>query len=290
MTPPRTPTFLPAALPAGVATALAANAADFARRWGPIDWRDTVANTVITPDPAIARMLWALSNIENEAFYVRISLQHGGMDRLAPIEEFLAIWLAEESEHARALAELSHRYGRAPQRLRTTGSARRRPFSTAALRATGRYRRGTLGAYLVVGAIQEHVAITTYRALADLVPEPPVRDVLAQIVRQEGRHMRFYLKSATTVLDRAPAAQRYTRAVLRRFWQPPGVALLGVTRWVAVFAPLLVQPQVPARLCRIEDIVAQVPGLGGLSLMQDFLAALPAHNSPKEMPGVDAMV
>jgi hypothetical protein len=257
-------------------TALTQNFQSFVRNWGPISWRPKLGEPRPVPDVSIARMLGMLAGIEDDAFYMQVKIRYTGAARFTAIREFNAIWLAEESEHARALSALATRFGDTgtPRAVRHGVWHRDRQslLTKPLLWCRGFYPRGLLAAYLTLGAIQEFVALTTYNAIAQRVDDAPTRDILLQIARQEGRHMRFYRRGADAVLDGSPGAQRVVRFALRRFWRPPGIDLCGQATWFATFAPLLEDPLLRRAYLRVDSLCATLPGIGDLGIMRSFLA------------------
>ncbi len=245
--------------------------------WGPVDWRGEVAAITPAPDPPLARMLAALADIEDISFYMQVIIRRSGVARLAPVREFNAIWLAEESEHARALAALAAKYG-APEgrRRRSHGRLYRASRALTMLSKTWLARlfpQAMLAAYLTIGGLQEYVALTAYTALADRVAEPASANVLRRIARQEARHMRFYRHGADAVLAESAVARRVVRYLIESDWKPPGVRLFGAAGWADVFQPLLADRALVDRLLRMDRLVAALPGLSGLNVMERFLAS-----------------
>lgn len=129
------------------------------------------------------------------------------------------------------------------------------------------------GAYLALGAIQEYVALTTYRKIADIIDDPPAALVLRRIAAQEGRHMHFYRGAALLFLEDPNCAYVASR-ILRKTWRPPGIDLLGLPAWLASFGPLLEYDDYRARLVRVDSHIRNMPGFEGASFMAQFLERL----------------
>jgi hypothetical protein len=254
-------------------------------RWGPVAWRPLLQGLAPAPDPVLGGLFATLADVEEVSFYMQVLIRRIGVIRLAPVKEFNAIWLAEESEHARAMAELARTYGTLRAARRTYPAPYRMLHSialTPRIAAAGLVPRSLLGAYLATGSLQEYAALTTYRILAEAVDEPAVRELLYRVARQEGRHMRFYRTGAIAVLSDSPMAQRVVRHVLRTSWRPPGVDLLGVESWSRVFAPVLEQPGAKERYMRIDELAAQLPGLAGLRIGERFFGC--GHGTVVSLP------
>jgi uncharacterized protein YjeT (DUF2065 family) len=246
--------------------------------WGPVVWRGAVASIAPAPDPPLARMLAALADIEDISFYMQVFIRRSGVARLAAVREFNAIWLAEESEHARALAALAAKYGAPNERRRQSHGrlyrALRALIVLPRIWLARLFPHVMLATYLTIGGLQEYVALTAYTALADRVAEPASAEVLRQIARQEARHMRFYRRGAEAVLAESAITRRVVRYLVESDWKPPGVSLLGAAAWADVFRPLLADRALVDRLLRMDRLVAALPGLSGLNVMERFLASI----------------
>ena len=124
--------------------------------------------------------------------------------------------------------------------------------------------------YLTLGAIQEYVALTTYRKLADLIDDPQAALVLRRIAAQEGRHLHFYRGAALVFLE-SPWHAYVASRILGRLWRPPGVDLLGIAVWLNAFGPLLADEDYRSHLLRLDPLVRRMPGFEDAQLMARFL-------------------
>ncbi|WP_169814610.1 acyl-ACP desaturase [Nocardia pseudovaccinii] len=250
------------------------NLGTFLRGWGPVSWNSQFEDIEGIDNAPLAQMFSSLAGIEDVSFYMQVKIRHSGVSRLNAIKEFNAIWLAEESEHVRALSAIGEYYG-SGQLLRGHSEsylARQRVTSLPLLNLLGRtYPKGMLAAYLTMGSVQEYVALSSYNAASKLVDESFVKDILGQIARQEGRHMRFYRAGAEAVLKDDPRCQRFVRLVMEKNWRAPGVDLLGCERWVQTFSPLLMGTDLIERYTRLDELCGSLPGLSGIELMKPFL-------------------
>jgi len=248
----------------------------FVASWGPVSWRDQIAGARPAPNAYLARLFHALSRIEDEAFLMQIKIRAVGASCYSAIREFNAIWLAEESEHSRALAALSDRYGGVGDwRPGPSVNISRRRLALALPRLfliRTLPRESVLATYLSLGALQEYVALTTYNAAAELVgDDEPARLLLAAISRQEGRHMRFYRSGAEAILHESSISRTIVRIAAAHFWQPPGLDLLGFHTWCDTFLPLLEMPDVMEKFKRLDAVAGNLLGLEGIAIMTRFL-------------------
>jgi len=197
-------------------------------------------------------------------------------DRNEELMEFIAIWLAEEGEHSRALRHMAKLLG-------TTSIAcdRRRPLRDVRALVTfpflhaGRFIPGLSATYCALGAIQEYIALSTYNHLAAHVHNSDCEQVLRRIAVQEAGHMRFYRNAAKIFLSESRTAQVSTSLLLRRLWRPPGMDLLGPEVFEKIFAPLLSDRQYRETLAFADHIIAGLPGMSDVRIMAKYL------NSPR---------
>jgi len=245
----------------------------YVRGWGPIRWRDELAGVTLPKNPQLAAVFRALADIEADAFYMRTKLRYAGAMRVNVVDQFTSIWLAEESEHARALACISDKLGGADA-VRGHGLLyrdKRSLASTIALVGARSYPVGVLALYLTLGALQEYIALTTYNYLADIINDGNVSLVLKQIARQEGRHMRFYSTGANIMLRDSPINQALFHAIMKKYWRPPGVDLLGKSNWVKVFDVLLRDENLRRRYLHLDEIYCSFEGQERGYLMGAYL-------------------
>jgi hypothetical protein len=245
--------------------------AQYLTSWGPISWRHELSSARLNENMIIGRAVLSLSAIETDSRVIYRKLHTANLDHRQIIREFNISWLAEEAEHGRALRCLAGRLGVCdiPPDRRSRASLRSTiawPSLTMA-RILGSALEAT---YLTLGAMQEYVALTTYRKLADLIGDPHAALVLRRIAMQEGRHMHFY-RGAALVLLEDPWHAYVASRLLGRLWRPPGVDLLGLAAWLDAFGPLLTDDDYRAQLLKLDPLVRRMPGFDGVELMKTFL-------------------
>ena len=259
----------------------------YASDWGPVDWRDLRTSEDHYDDVPLGRMLHALSLIEADSQVQRQKLSAAGADKSDELLEFIAIWLAEEGEHSRALERMSvmHGYEPAPLGTRTVTRDFRALLTWPSL-YMARGMQGICASYCTLGAMQELVALTTYHHLSGQSPNDRANTVLRAIGRQESRHMRFYRKAAELFLTGSPAAQRTTRMLIGRLWRPPGMDLLGDEGYEKVFEPILTNRRYATKLLRADRIVSGLPGIGQVRVMRSYLESH-GYDHDVEPPAID---
>jgi hypothetical protein len=101
-----------------------------------------------------------LSGIEADSTIIRRKIAYAGIDKNPVFRNFLVTWMAEEAEHARALAAMALQGGirvRPPQRSAVNPKD---VVMLCALRVGA--PRVLHAAYCVLGAAQEYTALSTY--------------------------------------------------------------------------------------------------------------------------------
>ena len=92
-------------------------------------------------------------------------------------------------------------------------------------------------------------------------------DLLARIMKQEGRHIDYYLTRANELLGESAAAQRSTRRMLRRLWSPVGAKVMPDEESRFLVRTLFGDDEGVAIAARIDRRIDRLPGLDGLGLM-----------------------
>jgi hypothetical protein len=244
----------------------------YAQDWGPVAWKGLKDSDFTVDDRPTGRMLYALALIEADSLTMRQRISTIGADRVQELLEFITIWLAEESEHSRALTYLAGMHGFTPEELATRTRTRDlRTLLTRPMLYAVRGLRGICAAYCTLGAMQELVALTTYHHLATGSASTEIASVLKAIGRQESHHMRFYRRAAELFLQDTPAAQRNTRFLIQRLWQPPGLDLLGKGNYEDIFEPILTDREYATSLLSVDHVVQNLPGLAGIRVMATYL-------------------
>lgn len=143
------------------------------------------------------------------------------------IREFLDLWRAEESGHARALSRFLDWY--AGWHDVSVPAQQGPPPAVASVverlvAATGGPVGDTVtAAHMTWGAANELLTLNGYRLLAARTRVPLLRQLLGRIANQEARHYSFYLLQAEWRLAASPLVRAVIRQVLRRAWTPVGV-------------------------------------------------------------------
>ena len=138
--------------------------------------------------------------------------------------------------------------------------------------------------HMMWGAVNELTTLTAHHALIRRCPHPVLHGLLRRVIQDERRHFAFYRAQAKARMERSATARRLVRWVLGTLWTPVGA---GVKTEEEVDAlALYLFGDSPEGLEQIRDIdatVSEVPGLEGMTLLEDYLVA--AQRRAAERPG-----
>jgi hypothetical protein len=124
------------------------------------------------------------------------------------------------------------------------------------------------------GAVNEWTTQAGYARLAERAGHPVLSELLRRIMRQEGRHIDFYMSEAEKRLGASRNAQRVTRAMLSKFWAPVGSGIMPPddVRFLVMY--LFGGPDGLVSAQRIDRRIAALPGLGELTLVRRAVEGL----------------
>src|SRR5215469_48802 len=221
--------------------------------------------------PEAVRTLRYMQDIESHTIvYLRQLLGTRVIDE-PEVVTFLSCWIHEETFHGHALdrflAAAGHRVSRPRPRSKAGFAVWCEERATALL---SRLWKDFAAVHMTWGALNELTTLMGYRRLSALTNHPVLSDLLERIVRDESRHFSFYFKQAERRL-RVPAAARVTRFLLEHFWAPvgSGVQPRQETRFVAGHLFSGVGGRAAAQ--GIDDTIARLPGLQGISPLCSWL-------------------
>jgi hypothetical protein len=138
--------------------------------------------------------------------------------------------------------------------------------------------------HMMWGAVNELTTLTGYYALIRRSDHPVLHQLLRRVIQDERRHFAFYRAQAKARMERSRTARRLVRWVLSHLWTPVGAGVKSEEEVDALALYLFGDsPEGFAHARGIDETVAAVPGLEGLTLIQDYLAG--AQRRVDERPG-----
>lgn len=185
------------------------------------------------------------------------------------ITTFLTMWNFEELWHGEALGAVLAAHGEpgtprvAAMRNRLGWRLTSSPVLWMGFSAVTTH---FLAVHMTFGVVNEWTTQAAYARLAAECDHPVLADLLHRIMRQEGRHIDFYLSQARERLE-PRGAQRTTRAMLRATWSPVGSSVMPRQETAHLARTLFTGEEGRAMLTRIDRRVDALPGLAGLHLL-----------------------
>jgi hypothetical protein len=132
--------------------------------------------------------------------------------------------------------------------------------------------RDFVALHMTWGTINELSTLSGYHQLMRRSDHPVLHQMLRRIIQDERRHFAFYRAQAKARLEGKPGAQRLVRWGLRAFWTPVGAGVKSEEEVDALALYLFGDsPEGREGAREIDATIAELPGLEGLTLLEDRL-------------------
>ncbi len=218
-----------------------------------------------------------MMDVESHTIIYLRDLLSTSVVRETEVTAFLSCWAYEEFFHSLLLRRFLAAQGVAIEDRRFAELRSRRSLIDRTIRPVSaimsRLTRHFPAVHMTWGAINELSTLTGYQSLirrTDPARENGARPslltaILERIIKDERRHFAFYFNQARRRL-RAPAAQKLTAFLLRRFWTPVGTSVRGDDAMRRVCRFLFPAESGIARMTALDTTIARLPGLGWFDL------------------------
>src|SRR5919198_604668 len=207
------------------------------------------------------------------------------------ITAFLSCWVYEELWHGEAFSDFLRLYG-VEEPIEPRLPDGRTPLPTRANR--WRDLRVSIGVgnglgivptmlgsmlardfaaiHMMWGAVNELTTLTGYYALIRRSDHPVLHQLLRKVIQDERRHFAFYRAQAKARMRRSAATRKMVRWALRTLWTPVGAGVKSEEEVDALALYLFGDsPEGREAIREIDASVAEIPGLEGLTLLEDYL-------------------
>jgi hypothetical protein len=242
----------------------------------PIDDVDFDAFTSAPLAPDALRVLRYMHDVEHHTSCYLRNLLNTKAHHDPEVTTFLTLWSFEELWHGEAIARVLavHDEAAGPARIRTMRERLGWRLSASPLLWMG-FSAVTphfLAVHMTFGVINEWTTQAGYARLRSIAQHPVLDDLIARVMKQEGRHIDYYLTRANELLGESAAAQRTTRRMLRRLWSPVGAKVMPDDDTRFLIRTLFADEEGREVAARIDRRIDRLPGLDGLGLMDRALA------------------
>jgi hypothetical protein len=256
-----------------------------------LDWED-ISNHPLT-DGDVMCMHYMMDIETHTVIYLRDLLATRAAHD-PQVTAFLSCWVYEELWHGEAFSDFLRAYGiEVPAEPKLPDGST--PMPTRASR-THRFReqmgvghqlsllptmmgsilfRDFVALHMTWGAINELTTLTGYHALIRRSEHPVLHQMLRRVIQDERRHFAFYRAQGKARLAKAPKrARRVVRWMFENFWTPVGAGVKSQEEVDALGLYLFGYDEKGREMIReIDATVSEIPGLEGLTLLEDYLDA-----------------
>ncbi|MCA1845408.1 MAG: ferritin-like domain-containing protein [Actinobacteria bacterium] len=126
--------------------------------------------------------------------------------------------------------------------------------------------------HMMWGAVNELTTLTGYHALIRRSDHPELHKLLHRVIRDERRHFAFYRAQAKARMQRSRGTRKLVRWALEHLWSPVGAGVKTEEEVDALGIYLFGDgPEGRAQIREIDRTISELPGLEGLTILEDYL-------------------
>ena len=124
------------------------------------------------------------------------------------------------------------------------------------------------------GALQECLTTQAYEEVIRSTQNPVLAEMFRRIAKQERRHFAYYFGQARDRLENNVKAQRFCRAIVRRFYAPVGSGVKNDAEAARLVAQLFPGERIFEVMSYIERRIGSLPGMTGLDACTRWAAKI----------------
>ncbi len=228
-----------------------------------IDWKEATAVGITDEE---ARVVRYMADTELHTILYLRDLLHGHTNRDPEVTQFLACWVYEETHHGRALETFLARVGRptAPDRFQTIikQPTRREAMGDFLFGVAANFSPLLAATHMCWGAANELTAAASYQALAERTANAQLAKLVNKLQRDERKHFSFYFhQSQKRLTDGGWRAQSICKLAMRRFWQPTGLSVGGLSTLELITSFLFGSAEGRESLRACDRTIGRLPGM-----------------------------
>ena len=216
-------------------------------------------------------MLQFFADIESQTVFYMLEVAKLEVSRDPDLLSFLTMWNYEEYFHSHAISRLLRECGAdvPPPMARATGlraraRLRARLEDMVQVTLANAMPKAFIALWMSWGAAQEMLTTQAYEEIARTTKNPVLTELFRRIAKQERRHFAYYYVSARERLDGNKAAQRLTRFIFERNFNPVGSGVKSPAQQAAFLSNIFPGRRMFEAFGEVDDKLAALPGLEGM--------------------------
>ncbi len=232
-------------------------------------------------------MLQFFADIESQTVFYMLEVAKLEVARDPDLLSFLTMWNYEEYFHSHAISRLLRECGAdvPPPMQRATGlraraRLRARVEDLVQVTLARTMPRAFVALWMSWGAAQELLTAQAYEEIARTTKNPVLSELFRRIAKQERRHFAYYYVSARERLEGERAAQRLTRFIFERNFNPVGSGVKSPSEQAAFLSHIFPGPRLWEAFGEVDDRLGALPGLAGMRVCTAYCAKVQTMLAP----------
>ena len=221
------------------------------------------------------------ADIESQTVYYFLEVAKLQVARDPELLTFLTMWNYEEYFHSHAITRLMQECGVHVEsatdrstRIRAGARFRAKFEDLAQTLMSKLVPKRFVALWMFWGALQECLTTQAYEEIIRTTKNPVLAEMFRRIAKQERRHFAYYFNQARDRLADNKRAQKFCRAIVRRYYAPVGSGVKHPAQAAAMVAGLFPGERIFEVMSYIEKRMAQLPGMTDLDACTRWAAKI----------------